>query len=600
MIYVDPTNQTSHSRCCGTDRLLADLHRKRLTLRRYSHRVAVLFWLAACHCGVPTVKAQSSPDTTLQIQRDEEKRQQLRRRMETAPSIQLQQPAMSTSDRLPQEPVCRQIHSVRAEPALLRHLELDQALAGPLLDDAPTGRCIGVEGLKLLAQRAQNALVNAGFITSRVDVRPQDLRDGNLVLSVTPGRIGEIRPLRDSAPASWHSSTLTISTGEVLNLRDIEQSLENLRREGSAEVNIQIIPGKVEGSSDIVIEHQREDVARMGWTLDDSGSQPTGKELVNATFSLRNLLGWSELAYVNLGRNLLDRSKEPRGSHSYTVHADLPMGYWLLGFTAGANASHQTVVGPFQSYRYSGESQSMELQVSRVLQRDALGKTTLTLSGFARRSQNFIDDTEVQVQRRRTGGWELIMSRGQRLADTITETRLRYRRGTRAFGAQPAPEEAFGEGTSRMQILQAGLQVQSPSRLADWPVVLNSELRLQWHRTPLTPQDRMCLGGRYTVRGFEDSQAVCGSSGQLWRNEVSTQILGLPVIGYAGVDLGRVTERADAARLHQTLAGTFAGLRGPLPFGAGQWDIYLGAPLKKPGAQHPSRAVAWFQVSGSI
>lgn len=554
-----------------------------------------LSWLA--FGWMPQAQAQPAPDNSLQIQRDEAQRQRLRQRMEPTPEVRLQQPAQVKTDRLPQEQPCRVIHSVRAEPALLLHSQLDVALAGPQGDDSPLGRCIGVAGVRLLAQRVRDVLIAQGFVTSQVEVPSQDLGGGNLLLGIVPGRIGSVRGEEET---QWHAATLAISPGEILNLRAIEQTLENLRRDGGADVNIQIVPGAAEGSSDILIDHRQKRKAYLSLTVDDSGIRATGKELVGATLSFRNLLGWSELVYVNLGRNLLDRSDEPRGNSSYTLHADLPVGYWLLGATVGGNSNYQTVVGPFQSYRYSGSASSLDVQLSRVMQRDALGKTTVSLGLFSRRSQNYIEDTEVEIQRRRTGGWQLGLSRSQRLGRVDLEASLRYRRGTGAFGALPAPEEETGAGTSRMQLLQAGLQAQMPLRLGSLAAALNSELRLQWHRTPLTPQDRMCLGGRFTVRGFEESQAVCGPAGQLWRNELSVFVPNMPMVGYAGFDVGRVADRSDELRQARTLAGAFAGLRGAFPLGFGQWDVFVGIPLKRPDADSPTGPVAGFQLTASF
>lgn len=564
--------------------------------RRHS---ALLITLAASISTGHLALAQTVPDNTVQNQRDDEQRQRLRQRMESAPSVQLQGPLQPKADKIPQEQPCLIIQTVRLEPPLLRHAQLDEALAGPTHDDPPQGKCIGLAGLTLLAQRAQDGLVAAGYITSEVVLGAQDLRSGNVVLNVTPGRIGEIRSAQSGASSKWSLATLAIRPGEVLNLRDIEQSLENLQRDGAAEVNIEIVK-KPDGLSDILINHRPAKGVRLNLVIDDTGSPSTGKELGNATVSFSNQLELSELVYLNLGRNLADRSVMQRGSRSYTLHAGLPLGYWHFSATFARNTNYQTLPGLNELPRYSGETQYVEAQASRVVQRDALGKTTLTLSAFARRAKNDIEDTEILVQRRRTGGWELSVSRSQRLDEVNLQARLRYRRGTGAFGAIPAPEEVLGEGTSRMQLLQADLQLLAPLRLAGLPMALSSELRMQWHRTPLTPQDRMCLGGRYTVRGFDDSQAVCGLSGQLLRNELSARVSDVPLVWYAGVDFGRVTNEPNALQPSQTLIGAFAGLRGALPIGFGQWDLFAGTPLKKPNRQASSQSVAGFQISANF
>ena len=48
----------------------------------------------------------------------------------------------------------------------------------------------------------------------------------------------------------------------------------------------------------------------------------------------------------------------------------------------------------------------MPPMVSRLVWRDAVRKTTLSARGWSRNSKNYIDDTEIEVQRRKVTGWE--------------------------------------------------------------------------------------------------------------------------------------------------------------------------------------------------
>lgn len=50
--------------------------------------------------------------------------------------------------------------------------------------------------------------------------------------------------------------------------------------------------------------------------------------------------------------------------------------------------------------------------------------------------------------------------------------------------------------------------------------VYSGLIRAQWNRTPLTPQDRFAIGGRYTVRGFDGETSLMGERGWLLRNDI--------------------------------------------------------------------------------
>lgn len=75
----------------------------------------------------------------------------------------------------------------------------------------------------------------------------------------------------------------------------------------------------------------------------------------------------------------------------------MPFGYWQFSVTASDYDYHQTVAGAVEDYQYSGESQNLGMQLSRVLHRNGTQKTVLTYDVQARRSRNYINDTEIRA-----------------------------------------------------------------------------------------------------------------------------------------------------------------------------------------------------------
>ncbi|MCH3846954.1 hypothetical protein LZC02_09895, partial [Campylobacter jejuni] len=56
-----------------------------------------------------------------------------------------------------------------------------------------TGRCLGGRGIVTAVNQIQNAILAEGYVTTRVVAQEQDLTRGVLVLTLLPGRIGDIR-----------------------------------------------------------------------------------------------------------------------------------------------------------------------------------------------------------------------------------------------------------------------------------------------------------------------------------------------------------------------------------------------------------------------
>jgi hemolysin activation/secretion protein len=426
---------------------------------------------------------------------------------------------------------------------------------------------------------------------------PQKLDSGKLTLTLVPGTVRAIRWAAGSGQRASRWNTVPTNTGDTLNLRDIEQALENYKRVPTAEADIQITPGDEPGTSDLVISHKQPWPFRLSASADDSGTRSTGKYQGSLTLSYDNWWTLSDLFYVTLQHDLGGRDSGPRGTQGHTVHYSVPFGYWLAAITASQNDYHQTVAGASQNYLYSGTSQNTEAKLSRIIHRDNASKTRLSLKGFQRTSKNYIDDAEVLVQRRVAAGLEWGLNHKRSWGQGSLEGNLNYRQGTGAWGSLPAPEEGFGEGTSRMRLWQADLNVQQPFELLGRKYNYSAQWRWQHNRTPLTPQDRFAIAGRYTVRGFDGLSVLSAERGWLVRNDISTPLTA-QMQGYVAVDSGHVGGPSAAQLVGQSLTGAAMGLRGQV--GKLQWDVFVGQPLSQPAHFKTATTTAGFSASVSF
>jgi hemolysin activation/secretion protein len=427
--------------------------------------------------------------------------------------------------------------------------------------------------------------------------RSQGLRSGVLTLTVVPGRIHAIRFAAHTRGTSWRTA-LPARPGDLLNLRDIEQALENFKRVPTVEADIQMVPAQgadaQPGDTDLVIVWKQSAPARIAVTLDNSGTKATGKWQGTATLSLDNLLTWNDLFYASVGRAMLDPGG--RGTRSDTVHYDVPFGDWLLGATAGDYTYHQTVAGYDSNYVYSGTSHNADLKLSHLLYRNAKLKASAYVRAWERDSNNFVDDTEVLVQRRRQGGWEAGLTYKQFLGTATLDADASFRRGTGAFNALHAPEEQFHEGTSRTQVITADAQLTIPFAFGSQRFRYIGSWRAQWNQTPLVPQDQFAIGGIYSVRGFDGELQLIGDRGWLVRNDLGWTVGGGQEL-YLGADVGHVGGAPTPLELGQTLAGAVVGVRGSWQGMA--WDLFVGAPIAKPKGFPTGSATTGVSVSWS-
>ena len=553
-------------------------------------------WLLVVVIPADVVWAQQTPFIREQ-QRLQERERALREQLEQTPDVRLPTGESSVEGRLPDdETPCFPIN----------HIELSDESgrfgwavpAADIPDDPVAGRCLGSRGISLVMARIQNAIIARGYITTRVLAEAQDLTTGVLTLRVIPGRIRAIRfsDESDSRATVWNA--LPAAPGDLLNLRDLEQALENWKRVPTADADIQIVPGEALGESDVVITWKQAFPLRLTLSVNDGGSESTGKYQNSVTVSGDHLLGLNDLFYLSVNRDLGGGQSGERGTRGHTLYYSFPFGYWTFTATDSAHRYHQTVTGINQDYSYRGTSATQDIKLSRIVYRDAAHKSTVFLRGYLTRSRNFIDDTEIIVQRRRMAGWEAGFGHRAFLAQSVLDFELAYRRGTGAFAALKAPEDYFGEGTARPEILTTEVALMLPFQLFGQPLRYDGRWRAQWNHTPLVPQDRFSIGGRYTVRGFDGESVLMAERGFLIRNDLSLP-LSLPGQEiYVGIDHGRVGGRSADLLVGRSLTGAVVGWRGA--YRNLSYDFFAGRPVSRPAFFPTDRTTAGFNLTLSL
>ncbi len=479
--------------------------------------------------------------------------------------------------------------------------------------DFQAGKCLNAGDINRIMTVAQNVVIGRGFTTTRIVAAPQDLNSGKLVLTVLPGFLKNIE-INMSQKDKTHAGRIAAFQNEfparsdgILNLRDLEQGLENLKRIPTAEADIQIMPvDGVPNQSTVWVKWQQRLLPyRLSVGIDDSGTKATGKYQGNITFSADNPLGLSDLFYVNYGRSIGDvpderdssGSLKKGGTHNYAVHYSVPFGRWTWAFNHSGYRYHQAVAGLSEAYDYNGKSYNTDLGFNRLIYRDAKRKTHIGAKLWTRETQSYIDDAEITVQRRKTAGWLAELNHKEYIGNSTANFKIAYKRGTGMSDALPAPEEAFNEGTSRMKIWTVGADVNVPFQLGKQSFAYDTTFQAQWNKMPLTPQDKFAIGGRYTVRGFDGELNLSAERGWYWRNDLSWNFKQGHQL-YLGADVGHVSGQSAKWLLGQTLAGATIGMRGQMKArGNLYYDIFTGRALKKPEYFQTKKWVIGFQVN---
>jgi hemolysin activation/secretion protein len=473
---------------------------------------------------------------------------------------------------LPTETPCFELKEILLEGDAGDHFSwVGRALRGY------TGRCAGREGLDLIVKRVTAQILERGFTSTRVAIPEQDLSGGTLRLVVTPGLVRSIRFADEGTRGFWQTA-FPVRAGDLLDMRDIDQGLEQWKRVPSQDAKIEVRPAESPGESDIVIEVKRKKPWRAGLSLDNSGARSTGKLQAAGAFSLDNPSGLNDLLSLTVNHDL-DARQDVRGTWGGSAVYSVPYGYWTATLSASHSGYHQVVAKETGSLSYSGTGSTLDLNVQRVIHRNRVSKTALQVGMYKRWAKAYAEDVGTGVQRINLTAASLGASHRRFFGRAVLDAAVDYRQGV-PWLAQDDPASGDDDAaTTRYRIWTIDVNVTVPFQLGI-PLRYSNHSRAQVTGRRLIVCEQFAIGGRLTVRGFDEEQSLAGERGWYTRNEIGMPILQTGQELYVGVDHGEVYGPSARALVGQRITGSAVGVRGR--YRALSYDLFAGWPLSKP------------------
>ncbi|CNI71179.1 putative hemolysin activator protein [Yersinia frederiksenii] len=452
------------------------------------------------------------------------------------------------------------------------------------------GHCLGEKGLSALQNNLQWQLVDDGYITSQVTFTEDSYADGVLSLTLIPGRVNGIEHHENSDSYAQLNTLFPSKAGDLANLRDIEQGLENLQRLPSVDATMEIQLNQEDLTSQIVVNRQQSRFWRINTFLDNAGYDAVGRYRAGATLFLDNPLSLSDLVYLSASREL--DNHHDKGSGYLSLHYSVPFGNWLWSITGSQGTYYQTLLIADTAFEYRTYWQSLDIQIQRLLMRGHNYKTVGYTGALIRKSNRFFADIELEIQRQDTVDWQLGFRHLHYTHWATITGGINYQQGTQWFGSGSSAGTTAFQAT-RLVNVTAALDI--PFMLGEQRFHFQPEFSHQYSRSNLKMQDQFSIGGRNSVRGFSTGNVLTGSQGWFLKNDLVwvNQHIGSQL--YMGMDYGQVSEKGEQFLLGDTLVGAVAGIRGGYHrFG---YDLNVGIPLYKPANFQTDALVLGFMIN---
>ncbi|CRM59306.1 Hemolysin transporter protein ShlB precursor [Pseudomonas sp. 44 R 15] len=383
------------------------------------------------------------------------------------------------------------------------------------------GQCLGVSQLNDLLKAITDYYLGKGRVTSRAYLPQQDLSTGHLQVLVVEGKLEALRSAEGSTVTERElAMAFPGKVGEALNLREIEQLVDQLNRLPSKQAQMELTPGKQVGGSDVVVKNTAQKPWRASLSRNNDGQKSTGEQQWGAGLEWDSPLGLGDQLILRGGHDAI--SDHQKTSKNTMLYYNVPWGWWNFSYTYSESDYRTFGVTDDFKYKQDGDNQNHQLRAERVIHRDDVSKTSVNVGLAHLRTNNYILDVRTAPSSNRLSELQLGVNHGRRIGTAFVNLDLGMQNGIGLLDAQSQEErDAFGrrQPNSRYRKYTATVSYLQPFSLWGESFSFSSLATGQRSEDPLFSPQRMSLGGSASVRGFKD-QLLTGDSGGYWRNEV--------------------------------------------------------------------------------
>ncbi|VVP76484.1 Hemolysin transporter protein ShlB [Pseudomonas fluorescens] len=498
-----------------------------------------VFPLYAAESSVPgqeVLRQQQQQQRDLQqIQLDQRRRQLERGSFSGTPT------APETSETMAVDERCWSISGVRVGGVTLIDRKTLNLRITPKLSP-----CMGANQINHVLATITELYVQAGYIASRPYLSTTPEAGQSLDILVDEGYVESIELADQSLPIAL-GGAFPGMLGKALNLRDLEQGLDQLNRLRSVDLSADIAPGSQPGASRIILRSRSRDQSRwaLNLGLDNLGSASTGRDRNTLSLGLDSPLQINDSLNVSFSDTL---NQGDRFSRSASLYYAIPYGYW----TWSVLASHAEYRAPFKlsylTFHTTGTTDQLSLRADRVLWRGQSHQLSANLQLAHKDVDSYWGPLHLSIQSPTLtvaeAGLNLFW-----LDSAVWNLDLNYAQGLRWFGADDDAERRYDRlPKAQFRKYRASLGRWSNGRFGEQAWHWQSQLNVQYSPDPLPAIEQLLVTDDSAVRGYRINSAS-GASGAIWRNTLRLPLqTGLPVqiTPRLGLDSGVVQAGRDA------------------------------------------------------
>jgi len=498
---------------------------------------------------------------------------------------QAHQVELQKTESAPASGPCFEINQISLQQASLITPDTQKRLVAPYIN-----QCLSLDRINQLVRAISEWYVQRGYITSRAFLTEQNLSHETLNITVLEGKLEAIH-LQDASARQLNMAFPT-RAGRILNLRDIEQGMEQINRLRTTPVQIEIIPSTQPGYSIVNLTSTPEFPLTLGLNMDNSGQRSTGIGQLSGSLVGNDLLGVADRWFVSGGRS--SAFSDWRDAQNFQAGVSVPYGYGLLDYSYSWSNYHSRFNANSFDWYSNGDNISNRLSGSWVLFRNGQIKTGVQLGLNHYVSHNWLNETLLQSSSRKLTSLQIGFNHTQKIAGGVATLNPMLSRGMPWFDAESDKGKSDDFPKAEFRKWSVSSSYQRPVTQKMWWL---SSFYAQWSPDRLYGSERLTIGGENSVRGYKE-QYLSGDVGGYLRNELNYSLFTLPAIGEVSTTLALDGGWLQSDKQDRYAAGTLWGSS----LGLGTRNAHvstqlsLGIPVSYPNYLAPDRLSVYARV----
>lgn len=498
---------------------------------------------------------------------------------------QAHQVELQKTESAPASGPCFEINQISLQQASLITPDTQKRLVAPYIN-----QCLSLDRINQLVRAISEWYVQRGYITSRAFLTEQNLSHGTLNITVLEGKLEAIH--LQGASARQLNMAFPTRAGRILNLRDIEQGMEQINRLRTTPVQIEIIPSTQPGYSIVNLTSTPEFPLTLGLNMDNSGQRSTGIGQLSGSLVGNDLLGVADRWFVSGGRS--SAFSDWRDAQNFQAGVSVPYGYGLLDYSYSWSNYHSRFNANSFDWYSNGDNISNRLSGSWVLFRNGQIKTGVQLGLNHYVSHNWLNETLLESSSRKLTSLQIGFNHTQKIAGGVATLNPMLSRGMPWFDAESDKGKSDDFPKAEFRKWSVSSSYQRPVTQKMWWL---SSFYAQWSPDRLYGSERLTIGGENSVRGYKE-QYLSGDVGGYLRNELNYSLFTLPAIGEVSTTLALDGGWLQSDKQDRYAAGTLWGSS----LGLGTRNAHvstqlsLGIPVSYPNYLAPDRLSVYARV----